>query len=716
MKYSIIILTILFLLFEKGLLAQTETYIINKTSFSTDNYDEFAPVWYKKGLVFCSNRDRNPFLNYSDSFNRGKINMYYIDTIPGLNWRKAIDFAEEIRTKLNDGPLTVSLSGDTIYYSRNQIVDGKANSLSKARNKLGLYSAVYDGSQWTKVMGLRFNNEWYNISTPNLSHDGKILFFASDMPDGYGGIDLYYSQWRDGYWEDPINLGSTINTEGNESYPYLNKAGEFFFVSDGHPGMGKKDIFVTKRIGDDWYPPINLDAPINSQFDDFGFINDPLLNEGYFSSSRGKTSDIYRFTSSRFPVWFCEEQKVNRYCYLFSDSGSIELDSSRFYNQWSFGENERKAGRSVSYCFPGPGVYDIRLDIMDRASGNQFFNKIQYRVELIDNIQPFINSEDFVLVGEILDIDGLQSLYPGYRALDYYWEFSDSVYAYGERISHVFTSPGEYEIRLGLVLEEEDEKNIVKRSVFKRIFVFENLHDKEAHISDMPATDTAWLNILNSDNVNVTPIFFADEDLLKEAVFRIEILKSPEKLDMQDKLFSRVRPVYEIEELVNPEDSSYSYVIGKKINLSDTYLEYSEIVQSGFSEAKIRMTLITDPAERELLQHIRRFGLSSDTYFGTGDRLITNAFLMLNQVVLLLNKYPDVKLEIGVHTDNLGSSDSNLALSKKRAQQLVDYLRNAGISSNRLISRGYGEAYPVATNFLEKDRKKNRRIEFTLIK
>ena len=154
-------------------------------------------------------------------------------------------FSKSLKTKFNDGPVTFSSKGDTIYYSRNIIVDGKLSELSSVRNKLGIFYAVFDGEEWTKIRELRINNEWYNVTTPWSLRDGKRLYFASDKPGGYGGSDLYYCQWNNDYWDEPVNLGPVINTKGNESYPFMNSAGEFFFSSDGHPGIGGKDIFFS---------------------------------------------------------------------------------------------------------------------------------------------------------------------------------------------------------------------------------------------------------------------------------------------------------------------------------------------------------------------------------------------------------------------------------------------------------------------------------------
>ena len=243
--------------------AQQTPYNIRKTAFSTDGYDEFAPVFYNGGLVFCS--DRGQAVN---SQGKAVVKMFYADTASAN--AKIRPFSKYLRSKLNDGPATFNRAGDTIYYSRNLVVEGNFKLLSTYRNKLGLFYAVSEEKGWGKVREIRFNTEWFNITMPCLSHDGKRLYFTSDKPDGVGGLDIYYSNWRNGYWEDPVNLGPEVNTEGNETYPFISETGELFFSSDGRGGLGGKDIYVTKQTVNSWHTPVRLSAPVNSEYDDFG--------------------------------------------------------------------------------------------------------------------------------------------------------------------------------------------------------------------------------------------------------------------------------------------------------------------------------------------------------------------------------------------------------------------------------------------------------------
>ena len=393
--------------------AQQSPYSISKTAFSTDSYDEFAPVFFRNGLVFCS--DRGQAVN---SEGRAVVKLLYVDTTG--SGKKARMLSKSLKSKLNDGPATFNRTGDTIYFSRNLVVEGNLRLLSTYRNKLGLFYAVAGEKGWDNIRELRFNTEWFNITMPTLSHDGQRLYFASDKPDGLGGLDLYYSNWRNGYWEDPVNLGPEINTEGNETYPFISQTGELFFSSDGRGGLGGKDIYVTKEKDDGWHTPVRLSAPVNSEYDDFGIVTTADVREGYFSSDRDKSVDIYYFKSEMPQVWFAEEQKENLYCFSVSDTGKIVVDTLSMQYVWNFGDNTKMTGTRVHHCFPGPGKYAIALDIIDRATGKTFFRKQTWDIEIVDYEQPFISGPDCAVAGEAVDFDGMKSYLPGYSVTGFF--------------------------------------------------------------------------------------------------------------------------------------------------------------------------------------------------------------------------------------------------------------------------------------------------------
>jgi len=174
------------------------------------------------------------------------------------------------------------------------------------KRELMLFTAVVDKQgKWSKITPSNLNNPAYSIGHPAVSPDGNSLVFASDMPGGQGGTDLYMASIEsDGTLGTPVNLGPKINTANNELFPWYNQDNQLFFASNGHPGLGGFDLFVTEiREGKEPFTPMNLQAPINSASDDIAIAFHADM-QGYFSSNRRKgNDDIYRFTQLR-PIVF----------------------------------------------------------------------------------------------------------------------------------------------------------------------------------------------------------------------------------------------------------------------------------------------------------------------------------------------------------------------------------------------------------------------------
>jgi outer membrane protein OmpA-like peptidoglycan-associated protein len=711
---KLVILTLLIVLSSKINFGQIETYSIKKASFSSDKYDEFSPVFYKNGIVFCSNRNLS-LSSHSTSQNKGLFKIYYIDTTGKADWENTKLFSKSLTTILNDGPVTFSKGRDTIYYSRNQDVTSKLSDISSPRNKLGIYFAVLIDGQWTKVRELRINNEWYNVTTPYLSNDGKKLFFASDKPGGFGGSDLYYSRWKGDRWEDPVNLGPVINTKGNESYPFINFSGELFFSSDGHPGHGGKDIYFSIYSDTAWVKPVCLDAPINSKFDDFGLVTDTLFEKGFFSSNRDKSIDIYQFKTNYRQILYNKIQKENQYCYTFTDSGTLTINASNLKNKWDFGDGDFAYGEVVHHCFRGAGNFTIKHDIFETTTGNIYFSKLLFNLELLDFEQPFINSGEIALKGDSLKMDGLKSNIPGYRILNYSWDFGDGTRSNGSNVIHSFREKGEFMVNLELTLKSKSSGHIQKNGVSKKIVVFNNTQEKDTYLSKEISLNVAPPDIRKSENAIIKIKYSAESEFLKDAVFNVELLSSKTKIGIENTIFKNVPKKYSVTEKFISEDSAYSYIVDQEMTLMAAYPAYTELQALGFKQARVKIYVLKDPVEKELHNLININGAFADSYFDSSDKLTSNAFIMLDQIVKLMNRYPLLKLEVAVHTDNTNPAEESLALSQLHSRFLVDYLIKRGINSKRLVPTGFGSSKPIAPTILEKDKKLNRRIDFIII-
>lgn len=201
----------------------------------------------------------------------------------------------EINGKYHDGAPTFTPDGQTMIFSRNNR-DGQS---SKGLIDLKIYSAQLDRGRWEEVKELPINSNDFATCHPTLSADGNVLFFASNRPGGYGGMDIYAVKKSGENWGTPVNLGSNVNTAGDEIFPFVTAKNSLYFSSNGRQGMGGLDVFSVMMTDMVASQSMRLSAPINSPHDDFAFTSDQSEMTGYLTSDRpgGKgQDDIYRWS------------------------------------------------------------------------------------------------------------------------------------------------------------------------------------------------------------------------------------------------------------------------------------------------------------------------------------------------------------------------------------------------------------------------------------
>lgn len=207
------------------------------------------------------------------------------------------------------GPVAVNLANDRLFltrtYAGKDAQKYKANSQRWKKQNLELSIYKKNGDAWVEG-NFPFNNvKEYSLGHAALNKDETVLYYASDMPGGQGGVDIWYSELQsDGNWGAPQNAGSQINTTGDEMFPAI-EGDNLYFSSTGHIGMGGLDIFKAKGAKSSFSKPINMGYPVNSASDDFAFVNsmdDDNHTMGYLSSNRlggVGSDDIYSFTLTK---------------------------------------------------------------------------------------------------------------------------------------------------------------------------------------------------------------------------------------------------------------------------------------------------------------------------------------------------------------------------------------------------------------------------------
>ncbi len=276
-------------------------FVIENLSINSEQQD-FSPVFYDDKIVFVSSREGvKPILR---RWNRNKLpflDLYSTEVNGNNEFVNPAPFNKSVNKKFHEGPAAFNARGNLMIFTRNNY-KGKS---SKGVKRLQLYMMQKNRNSWGSAKPLPFNSDEYSTGHPTISADGKWLYFASNMPGGMGGVDLYKARiYGDGTFGGAINLGEDINTEGDELFPFIHPKNEMlFFASNGRAGLGGLDVYLAQIKRDLSIGKImNLGAPINGNDDDFGFILSEDQKIGYFSSNRdgGKGSDdIYSFQLKR---------------------------------------------------------------------------------------------------------------------------------------------------------------------------------------------------------------------------------------------------------------------------------------------------------------------------------------------------------------------------------------------------------------------------------
>ncbi len=270
------------------------------------SFSDYGSSFSGNKLVFASARDTGGFSKKVFKWtNQSFTNLYSSEVKNDGTLMQPERFSKMINSKFHESTPVFTRDGKTMYFTRNNYLDGKKGKDDKKITLLKLYKATLNqDGEWDNIVALPFNSDNYSVAHPALSVDEKVLYFASDMPGTLGQSDLFkVTINQNGTYGAPQNLGNTINTQGRETFPFVSNDNELYFASDGRPGLGGLDVYVGKIGNDNTINDIeNVGAPINSPNDDFAFLIDSKSRNGFFTSNRagGKGfDDIYKFTETR---------------------------------------------------------------------------------------------------------------------------------------------------------------------------------------------------------------------------------------------------------------------------------------------------------------------------------------------------------------------------------------------------------------------------------
>lgn len=443
---------------------------IRKMSFSDAYYSDISPVIAKDGVIFCSDRRFSAFRDKKTFEGKRLYNLYIAERKDTSAWSKPQEMKSERSSVFNNGPLCFAPDGRTVYFT-SDVETGKITLKKNYKNHSGIFIADKSGTDLVSIRPFPYNSILYNAGHPSVSADGKYLYFASDMPGGQGGSDIYYSELVNGQWSKPVNLGPKVNSPSAENYPFIHPSGRLYFSSDRPGGAGKLDVYFTMLSYGAWDTPSLVMKPVNSEFDDFAFVADENLQNGYFTSNRERNDDIYSFTSTIIRKSSCDTLAENNFCYEFFEENAIKWDTIPFRYEWKFGDGGKATGSLVEHCYPGPGNYLVQLDVVNLVTKEVRYNEKSYNLEIKELEQPYITCQDKAGTGELIRFSADQTNLPGWDITRYYWNFGDETIAVGKEVDKKYMKPGTYNIQLIVSTDAGPDGIIREACICKNIII-----------------------------------------------------------------------------------------------------------------------------------------------------------------------------------------------------------------------------------------------------
>lgn len=565
---------------------------------------EYSPYRYKNNFFFISDRENEYAIVYYDNATSKQFtDLYKCLLVDSVNFTKPDLISKQLKTKYYIGP---SCETDKGYYCtvNNEGLIRKTKTLPL---QISFLEKDTINKKVRKPKKINFGlHDTVSCAQPSVWAD-TLMFFASNLGGGYGKIDLYYSVKHNNIWQLPMNCGAKVNSEHNESFPFFIN-GKLFFASDRPNGFGGLDIYAIDFFDNNGQLEL-LSNPINTSSDDFGICVDTNLVSGYFSSNRNGNDDLYYFKNI-FPSFKnCPEMKNNQYCFTFFEEASLDTkDTTGMTYEWSFGDGTKQRGLEVSHCFENEGVYTVELNVIDKTTGLLFYNEVSYEFELKNVKQLYIHAPDTVKTGlEVL-------IHPYYTNLDsvtiekHYWDFGDGQFSFKEKLMHAYAKEGTYEITLGVIGKKKGllfkscatkkikVSNITDSTVYsftpprqpktkedlkKQLLDSLEKYDKPFHnfIVKMERLDS--IAAVNGSEIKQTPNISGRDTSLR---YKVHLGISDEQIDPADPVFKGLKVITAVR-----KDSLYHYFLGNEKKLTDLVPYYERAKKAGFNSAVVSL-------------------------------------------------------------------------------------------------------------------------------
>ncbi|WP_318308301.1 OmpA family protein [Flagellimonas crocea] len=288
----------------------SDQYLVKNITDGMDGSD-FGPSYFGNKIVFSSSSINTEGNKIHDWNGLPYLDLFEAEIGEDGKLTNIKKLEGDVNSPYHESSAVFTKDGKTIYFTRNNYINGKKKRGKQRLVSLKIYKAsLRDDGSWGNVVELPFNDDSYSTAHPALNPEENRLYFSSNRDGSLGGSDLWYVDiLSNGTYGEPVNLGSKINTTERETFPFVSEDNKLFFSSDGHMGLGGLDIFMVPLKNLNSEAMKNLGQPINSNQDDFGFIIKEKEKTGYLSSNRGgqggsSFDDIYLITENCNPVFY----------------------------------------------------------------------------------------------------------------------------------------------------------------------------------------------------------------------------------------------------------------------------------------------------------------------------------------------------------------------------------------------------------------------------
>jgi hypothetical protein len=451
------------------LTAQEKVFDCQMIEASYSSQDEFAPAFYKRGIVYVSDTRLSQMATYTNNADMPRMlyHYFFIKRQDEGYERTGVPFAQEIGGINDKGSLVFGQGGKRMYFTKS-VENGIPLKNTRRQLLNGIFIANQVGGKWKDIQPFPYNPtdaDNFNVGHPAITANETRLFFASDRKGGQGNSDIWYSDFIDSAWAEPVNLGPLVNTTGKEFFPFWHQAtGRLYFASTGHGSTGngrRLDIFYTWEMNGIWQEPVQLPPPFNTKFDDYGFVADSSLENGFLSSDRNRFSskeDIFRFSVIAPVFKTANPIREPELCKVFYDANATLLDTTIMLYEWDFGDGTKLRATEAPHCYTKPGLYDVKLNVIDLQTGELYFNLATYQYEVEDIRQVRIKAPESCNPGQKIELSAEAAGLKDFEIDDYYWEFGDMDRANGAIVKHSFMLPGSYMVKCGVVGKDKEGK------------------------------------------------------------------------------------------------------------------------------------------------------------------------------------------------------------------------------------------------------------------